>query len=96
MSLSLQGRFFLRTVVYMAWDVMILMGEHPLQGPLERGGPERGPERGPEMAISETSVIWPKKVKIFRAPPFPMALVMDLTASKSLSPSTIKKGKLEV
>jgi hypothetical protein len=27
-------------VVYMAWDVMILMRENPLRGPLEGVGPE--------------------------------------------------------
>ncbi len=80
----------------MAWDVRILMlacihyeGHWTGWCALEIEtflGPEMATSEasafGPEMATSEASAFGPKKV-------LPMALVMDLPASKSLSPSAI-------
>jgi hypothetical protein len=44
---------------------------------------------GPEMSTSEVSVIWAQKSRDFQDPSLAMARVMDLPASKSLSPSAI-------
>ncbi len=53
----------------MAQDVIILVQEYPLQGPLEGVGPENQDFfGGPEMATSESSAILGPK--IFRAHPF--------------------------
>jgi hypothetical protein len=43
----------------------------------------------PEMATSEASAIWAQKSPDFQGPPLPMAWVMDLPPSESLSPSAI-------
>ncbi len=40
-------------VVYMARDVMILMGENPFLGPLEGVGPENRDFLGPEMTTAK-------------------------------------------
>jgi hypothetical protein len=45
----------------MAWDVMVLCGQYPLQGPLEGLGPEIETFLGPEMATSEASANWVHK-----------------------------------
>jgi hypothetical protein len=42
-------------VVYMGWNVMILMQANPLQGPLRGVVPENQDFLGPEMATSEAS-----------------------------------------
>jgi hypothetical protein len=66
---------------------MILMGENAL-GPLEGIGPENRDFLGSEVATSKASASWARK-EIFRAHPLPIARVMDLPPSKSLSPSAI-------
>jgi hypothetical protein len=43
------------TVVYMAWDVKILMRANPFRGQLEGVGPENQDFLGPEMAKGEAS-----------------------------------------
>ncbi len=67
----------------MAWDVRILMRAciH-YEGHWKGWALEIETFLGPEMATSEASAFGPKKV-------LPMALVMDLPASKSLNPSAI-------
>jgi hypothetical protein len=40
MSIECLEPYLMQSYVYMAWDVMILMGANPLQGPLEGVGPE--------------------------------------------------------
>ncbi len=44
-----------------------------------------------EMATSVASAIWAQKIRDFQGPTLTMAWVMDLPASKSLSPSAIWK-----
>jgi hypothetical protein len=51
-------------VVYMAWDIMILVRENPFRGPLEGVGPENRDFWGPEMATSEASAIWAESAGI--------------------------------
>ncbi len=54
---------------------------------------------GPEMAMSVASAIGDQKraqAKSQKSPTLTMAKVMDLPASKALSPSAIKKGTLVV
>ncbi len=53
---------------------------------------------GPEMATSEVLVAFrPKKSRDFQGPPLPMARVMDLPQSQSLSPSaTLITGTLVI
>ncbi len=46
---------------------------------------------GPEMAMSEGSAIWDQKSQDFQGPPLPMAHVMNLPASKSLSQAPNKE-----
>jgi hypothetical protein len=55
---------------------MIWMGEYPFQGPLEGVCPENR-DLGPKM------------LRFSEPKPLPMARVMDLPPSKSLSPSAI-------
>ncbi len=50
-------------------------------------GPENLYFFGPEMARSKASV-WVQRSQYFQSPPLPMAQVMDLPASKSLSLSS--------
>ncbi len=74
-------RIFLLTinaaVVYLAWDVMILMQAICIRTAIGRGGPwNRGFYWGP------------KKVEI-SGPTLPMAWAMDMPASKSLGPNDI-------
>ncbi len=52
-------------VVYMARDIMISCGQHPLQWPLEGVGPENRDFLGPEMATTEASAIWAQKSRDF-------------------------------
>ncbi len=44
---------------------------------------------GPKIATSKASAIWAQKSQRFQGPPLPMARVMNLPTSKSLSPSAI-------
>ncbi len=54
------------TVVYMVREVMILMRENTLQGPLEGVGPENRDFSGLEMATSKASaILGPKKSRLF-------------------------------
>jgi hypothetical protein len=50
---------------------------------------------GPKIATSKTSAIWAQKSQDFQAPPLPMAQVMDLLTSKSLSTSAIKNRYID-
>jgi hypothetical protein len=76
-------------VVYMAQDVMTLMGENPFRGQLEGVGPENQDFFGPEMGKREARAILTQKSWDFQGSPLPMARVMDFPPSKSLNPSAI-------
>jgi hypothetical protein len=52
-------------VVYMARDVMILIGENPFRGPLEGVGLENRDFLGPWMETSEASAIWAQQSFVF-------------------------------
>jgi hypothetical protein len=71
---------------------MIFLQANPFREQVEGLGPENRDFLGPEMAMSEASVIWAQKSGDFKGPPFLMAWVMDLPASKSLSPNAIWKA----
>jgi hypothetical protein len=76
-------------VVYMAQDLMFLMGENHFEGDWKGWAVKIKTFLGPEMATSEGSAMWAQKSRDFHGPPLPMARVMDLPPSKSLSPCAI-------
>jgi hypothetical protein len=67
-------------VVYMAWDVMILMWANPFRRLLEGLAPRIKTLLGPHGT---------RFARDFLGPPLPMAREMDLPSSKSLSPSAL-------
>jgi hypothetical protein len=67
---------------------MILVRENPLLGPLEGAGPENLFYAQTALA-SLVAISGPKKVSTFRAYPLPLALEMDLTASKIIKSRAI-------
>ncbi len=66
---------------------MILMRANPLQGPSEGVGPENHDIFEPWNGNNRKEC--PKKSRDFQGPPLPMAYVMDLPLSKSLTSSAI-------
>ncbi len=70
-------------VVYMAWDVMILMRATSITWAIGRRGPWKLILFGWQRA---------KRVRFSGPPPLPMARVMDLPTSNSLSPSAFGLG----
>jgi hypothetical protein len=77
-------------IVYCIWRVMIFMGvKIHFEGHWKGWALKIETFLGPEMATSEASAIWAQKSRDFQGPPLPMARIMDLPPSESLSPSTI-------
>jgi hypothetical protein len=83
---------YIKLLMYLFLDLIILLRANPLLGPLEEVGPESLDFLTPKMALALlVTISGPKKASIFRAHPFQWPLKWMLPASKSLRPAPYKQ-----